>query len=133
MSTNGDGPASREPRGGDLRVARAAGREVAPHERHTLDDEPPELASLPGPQGLGQGEIAARSAHAAEGDVRRERTRLARRTSASVPRPTPAQITRARVGVGNAPSPATFASNAASPDAARLSAATSSGVRTART
>src|SRR2546427_9270229 len=58
MSRNRDGvrgwrPASGEPHGGELCVARAAGREIAPHERHTLDGEPPELASLPGQQRVG--------------------------------------------------------------------------------
>ena len=74
MSRNRDGvrgwrPASGEPHGGELCVARAAGREIAPHERHTLDGEPPELASLPGQQRVGQRGIAPRCAHAAEGGV----------------------------------------------------------------
>src|SRR3989442_5512507 len=51
-------PASGEPHGGELCVARAAGREIAPHERHTLDGEPPELASLPGQKRVGQRGIA---------------------------------------------------------------------------
>src|SRR3989441_11302215 len=72
-SSAADGVASGKPRGGELRVARAAGREVAPHERHTLDGEPPELASLAGQQGVGQRRIAPRDAHTAEGDMRRER------------------------------------------------------------
>src|SRR3989449_9849853 len=76
-SSAADGVASGEPRGGELRVARAAGREVAPHECHTLDGEPPELASLAGQQGVGQRRIAPRDAHTAEGHMRRERARLA--------------------------------------------------------
>src|SRR5207245_9717058 len=65
-SSAADGVASGEPRGGELRVARAAGREVAPHERHTLDGEPRELASLAGQQGVGQRRIARRDAHTGE-------------------------------------------------------------------
>src|SRR2546428_7569074 len=65
-SSAADGVASGKPRGGELRVARAAGREVAPHERHTLDGQPPALQSLPCQPRAGQRRIPPRDArHAA--------------------------------------------------------------------
>src|SRR2546422_1374690 len=81
MSRNRDGvrgwrPASGEPHGGELCVARAAGREIAPHERHTLDGEPPELASLAGQQGVGQRRIAPRDAHRSEEHTSELQSRL---------------------------------------------------------
>src|SRR5919108_1394706 len=64
-------------RRGELGVTRAPRRQLAAHQRHALDAQTAEVRAAC--QRIGQPGLAARLAHPAERDVRRELARLARK------------------------------------------------------